>query len=107
MEKIKFRTSTDENGRITTINIGGLLVLETALVFKNELIAIANRLGKNVTINVSELEEMDLSAVQLLLAFCRHLSQMKVTYQFDWDLTDEQKSLFINVGIGIELYMQN
>lgn len=107
MGKMKFRTSTDENGRIATINIGGLLVLETALLFKNELVAVGNRIAKNVTINISELEEMDLSAVQLLVAFCRHLNQMKITYQLDWNITDEQKSLFINVGIGTELNMQN
>jgi anti-anti-sigma regulatory factor len=107
MEKLRFLTQTDKNGRIETIEIGGLLVLETALELKNELVDIANRLSNNVKITICDLEEMDLSAVQLLVAFIKHMNHLEIKFQFEWDLDDEQKSLFVNVGIGVELFMNN
>lgn len=105
MEKLKFSASKDDSGKISTINLGGSLVLETALQLKNELISVINRLNENVLINVADLYEMDLSAAQLLVAFIRRLDQLKIRYQFDWQLNEEQKLLFSNVGIGSELFM--
>jgi anti-anti-sigma regulatory factor len=104
---LRFRTLADEHGRIETIEMSGLLVLETAQHLKNELIAILNRLSNKVIINIFELEEMDLSGVQLLVAFIRHMDQMKVNFHFNWNLDEEQKLLFVNVGIGTELFMNN
>jgi anti-anti-sigma regulatory factor len=107
MEKLSFRTSADKSGRIETIEIGGLLVLETALELKDELIGVIDRLSSKVKITFFEVEEMDLSGVQLLVAFIRKMDKTKVEYQIDWKLEEEQKALFVNVGIGIELFMNN
>jgi ABC-type transporter Mla MlaB component len=105
MEKLSFRTSADKNGRIEMIEIGGLLVLETALDLKDELVGVVDRLSNKVKITFFEIPEMDLSGVQLLVAFIRKMDKMKVGYQIDWKLDQEQKTLFVNVGIGIELFM--
>lgn len=105
MGKLSFRTSADKQGRIEAIEIGGLLVLETALELKNELVGVADRLNIKVKITIFELEEMDLSGVQLLVAFIRHLDNMKIEYQINWNLDEEQRALFVNVGIGNELFM--
>ena len=105
MEKLLFRTLADDQGRIEKIEMGGLLVVETAHQLKNELVAIENRLSKNLIINIHELEEMDLSGVQLLIAFIRQANQKKVSYQFKWDIDKEMETLFLNVGIGVELFM--
>jgi anti-anti-sigma regulatory factor len=107
MEKLSFRTSADKSGRIETIEIGGLLVLETALELKDELVGVIDRLSSKVKITFFEVEEMDLSGVQLLVAFIRKMDKTKVEYQIDWKLEEEQKALFVNVGIGIELFMNN
>lgn len=107
MEKLRFLTQADENGRIETIEIGGLLVLETALELKSELVDIANRLSNNVKITICDLEEMDLSAAQLLVAFIRQMNQKELKFQIEWNIGKEQKSLFVNVGIGVELFMNN
>ena len=40
-------------------------------------------------------------------AFIRQMDHMKVNYQFRWNLDEEQKLLFLNVGIGTELFMNN
>ena len=107
MEKLRFRTSADNNGRIETIEIGGFLVLETALELKNELVNISNRIHDEVKISMSELEEMDLPAVQLLVAFIRNMDQKKIKYQIKWDLEEDQRAFYKNVGLGDELYMNN
>lgn len=107
MEKLSFRTSADKDGRIEAIDIGGLLVLETALELKDELVGVADRLSNKVKITFFEVEEMDLSGIQLLITFFRKMDKMKVGYQIDWKLEQEQKMLFVNVGIGTELFMNN
>ena len=107
MEKLRFRTSADNNGRIETIEIGGFLVLETALELKNELVNISNRIHDEVKISIRELEEMDLPAVQLLVAFIRNMDQKKIKYQIKWDLEEDQRAFYKNVGLGDELYMNN
>ena len=107
MEKLKFRTSADKSGQIETIEIGGVLVLENALELKNELVVISDRLCDEVKISICGLEEMDLPAAQLLVAFIRNMNQKKIKYQIDWDLDEDQKAFFRNVGMGDELYMNN
>ena len=107
MEKLKFRTSADKNGRIETIEIEGLLVFETALDFKNKLVGISDRLGSKVKITISEIEELDLTGAQLLVAFIRHMDKTKVKYQINWNMDEEEKALFVNVGMGVELLMKN
>ena len=107
MEKLRFLTKADNNGQIETIEIGGLLVLETALELKSELVDIANRLSNNVKITICDLEELDLSAAQLLVAFIRQMKKKEMNFQIEWNIGNEQKSLFVNVGIGVELFMNN
>lgn len=107
MEKLKFLALADKQGKIETIDMGGLIVLETAFQLKNELVAIENNLCNDVIINIFELEELDLAGVQLLVAFVRKMDQMKINYQFNWNIEEEQKALFINVGLGVELFINN
>lgn len=107
MEKLKFSTLPDESGKIETIDISGLLTIETALQLKNELIAAESRLCKKVIVNIWEPEEIDLSAVQLFVAFLRALDKKKVDYQLNLVLDEEQKLLLNNVGIEPEFFMNN
>ncbi|MDP3432845.1 MAG: hypothetical protein Q8T04_07780 [Bacteroidota bacterium] len=107
MEKLKFLALADKHGKIERIDMGGLIVLETAFELKNELVAIENNLCDNVKITIFELEELDLAGVQLLVAFVRKMDQMKITYQFNWNIEEEQKALFTNVGLGVELFINN
>jgi anti-anti-sigma regulatory factor len=107
MEKLRFRTSANKQGRIETIEIGGLLVLETALELKNELVGIVDGLSNKLKIIIVELEEMDLSCVQMLVAFVRHLDKKKIKFQIKWNLNEDEKAIFVNVGIGTELFMNN
>lgn len=105
MGKLSFRTSADKQGRIEVIEIGGLLVLETVLELKNELLGIADRLNIKTKIIILELEEIDLSCVQLLVAFIRHMDKLKIEFHIDWNLNEEQRALFVNVGIENELFI--
>lgn len=107
MEKLKFLALADKHGKVERIDMGGLIVLETAFQLKNELVAIENNLCDNVTVSIFELEELDLSGVQLLVAFIRKMDQMKINYQFNWNIGEEQKAFCTNVGLGNELFMNN
>lgn len=105
MEKLKFSALTDDSGKITTINLSGSLILDSAHQLKKELLSAINKLNDSLSIRITDVDDMDITAIQLLVAFIRRMDQMKIRYQFDWQLNEEQKTLFSNVGIGSELFM--
>ena len=107
MKKLKFLALADKHGKVERIDMGGMIVLETTIQLKNELVAIENNLCDDVVITIFELEELDLSGVQLLVAFIRKMDQMKINYRFNWNIEEEQKALFTNVGLGVELFINN
>lgn len=107
MGKLRFLTSANKDGQIETIEIGGLLILETALELKSELLRIADRLSMKLKIHMVDLEEMDLPGVQVLVAFFRLMDKKKINFQIIWTLETDQKEFFAKLGIGVELYMNN
>lgn len=107
MSKLRLLTSANKDGQIETIEISGLLILETALELKNEFLRITDRLNMELIIAVKELEEMDLPGVQVLVAFFRLLDKKKINFKVQWTLKADQKEFFISLGIGVELYMNN
>lgn len=105
MGKLRFLTSANKDGQIETIEIGGLLILETALELKNEFLKVSDRLSKELKIHICDLDEMDLPGVQVLVAFFRLMDKKKITLLVQWTLEADQKEFFANLGIGVELYM--
>ena len=107
MENIIFRKSLNEQGRITGLEIGGLLVLENSLELKKEFVSVIDCLSNRVKITVSNTSEIDLSCIQLVMAFIKHMNVAHVAYQFEWNLDEDQKTLLENVGLSNELYLNN
>lgn len=107
MGKLRFLTSANKDGQIETIEIGGLLILETASELKNEFLKIVDHLSMELRIHIYDLEEMDLPGVQILVAFFRLMDKKKIAFQVLWTLEADQKEFFANLGIGVELYMNN
>lgn len=105
MDSINFKKSVDEQGQITKLEMGGLLVLENAEYLKNELIAAVDKFSNKVTIEVKNVQEIDLACIQLILALIRFLDDHHVSYQFSWRLSEEHQSLLENVGFGNELFL--
>ncbi len=106
MENIIFLKSLDEQDRITELEIGGMLVLENSQQLKKEFVGAMNCLSKRVKITVSNAEEIDLSCIQLFIAFINHMNEIHVSCQFDWKLDEDQMSLLENVGFGSELFYE-
>jgi hypothetical protein len=107
MENITFRKTLNEQGRITGLEIGGLLVLENSLELKKEFVSVIDCLSNLVKITVLNTSEIDLSCIQLFVSFIKHMDGSHVGYQFEWDLDEDQKSLLENVGLSSELYLNN
>ena len=105
MEDLKFQRTTDEQGMITGLVLGGRLVLEHAQQFKKELVACVERLGESITISIEEGTEIDLSGLQLIVAFIKQIDDRAIGYQLIWNLDEEQRLLFENVGLSNELFM--
>jgi pilus assembly protein TadC len=107
MENINFHVTSNDQSRITGIEIGGMLILENAQLIKSELLRILDTLSNQVKITISEPDELDISFIQLLVAFIRHMDRLKVSYQFDWMIDDNQRILLEHVGLGQEIFMHN
>jgi anti-anti-sigma regulatory factor len=107
MENIKFHKSTNKQGLITGLEIEGMLVMENSQQLKSELIGIVSNLSDQVKISISNLEEIDLSCIQLLIAFMKRMDELHVNYQFIWDLDENQKLLLENAGLSNELFRTN
>jgi len=107
MNNLKFQKSSNDLGRITDLEIGGMLVLENSQQFKKELVDIISSLNDQVKITIANLEEMDLSCIQLIVAFINRMDEINVTYQFIWNLDLDQKLFLENIGFSNEFLMIN
>jgi len=107
MENIIFQKTQDEQGLIRGIEIGGLLVTENSHKLKKEFLAVIDCLSDQVKITVSNTPELDISCIQLFVAFIKQMNVTHVAYQFEWDLDEDQRALFENIGLSNELIMNN
>jgi hypothetical protein len=64
-------------------------------------------LSKTVKITIAEVIDIDLSFIQLLMAFMRQLNELKIDYEIVWNLEDEQKMILNNVGLNNEIFLNN
>lgn len=107
MENVKIKRILNELGRITGLEIEGVLVLENSQQLKKEFVDVIDFLSDQVKITITYLDEMDLSCIQLILAFIKRMDEMNITYQLDWNLDENQKSFLVNVGLKNELLMNH
>jgi anti-anti-sigma regulatory factor len=107
MEILKFQKTINDAGRVCELEIGGMLVLENAQQLQKEFLDIVGNLEKQINITINDLDEIDISCVQLLVAFFTYLEKNKVKFQIIWNITEDQYALLENVGISNELYISN
>jgi anti-anti-sigma regulatory factor len=106
-ENFKFNVISNEQDQIIVLELGGMLVLENVQTLKDKLIGIAERLSSEVVITISELDEIDLSNIQIIVAFIRSMHESDISFRVEWDIDDDQKLLLEHVGISNELLMNN
>lgn len=95
----------DEAGQITLLEFGGMLVLENSEELKARLIDACQKLSKKIVVAIKDVTDIDISCIQLLLAFISFLDDNHVSYAFEWHLDEELKALLENVGFGNELFL--
>jgi anti-anti-sigma regulatory factor len=107
MESYTFKKLENKDGQIKGLEIGGLLVLENANDLKRDFLSTSRIMDKQLKINISDVSDIDLSFIQLLLAFITEMGERHVTYSLKWNLDDDQKTLLENVGLSSELFINN
>ncbi len=107
MESYTFKKLENKDGQIKGLEIGGLLVLENANDLKRDFLSASRIMDKQLKINISDVSDIDLSFIQLLLAFITEMGEQHVTYSLKWNLDDDQKTLLENVGLSSELFINN
>ncbi|MBA4410225.1 MAG: hypothetical protein C0397_12465 [Odoribacter sp.] len=105
MENVKFQILANEQGLITNLSLSGLLVVENAQQVKKELVGTLNSLNDSVEIDIGEVDDIDLSFIQLIVAYTKQLDEKGIKFQLNWNLDDDQQLLFKSVGLSDELYM--
>jgi len=105
MEGLKIQKFKNDKEQIIEIRIFGNLVVEFAQQFKDQIIEIVEELSDQVEIFISEIEDIDVSGIQLIVAFISRMEKRKIKYQFSWDLSLDQRNLLENVGVSEELYL--
>lgn len=105
MEGLKIQKFKNEKEQISEVRISGNLVVEFAQQFKDQIFDILDELSDHVKIFISEIDEIDVSGIQLIVAFISRMEKRKIKYQFSWDLSLEQRNLLENVGMSEELYL--
>lgn len=107
MEHVTFKKFSNEQGLITELEIGGKLVLENAKQLKREFTSVVNSLNKQLKIRIVDVSGLDLSFIQLVLAFIILMDDNHVVYEFKWNLDDDLRNLLESVGLSNELFMNN
>jgi len=105
MDNFKFKTTVDQSGLITNLSVGGLLVIENAQKIKDELSGIMSKLSDSLEIEISEVDHIDLSFIQLIVSFSDFLNTKNIRLKTNWNLDDEQRKLIESVGLSNELFL--
>jgi len=105
MDNFKFKTTVDKSGLITNLSVGGLLVIENAQKIKDELSGIMSKLSDSLEIEISEVDHIDLSFIQLIVSFSAFLNTKNIRLKTNWNLDDEQRKLIESVGLSNELFL--
>lgn len=104
MGSFKFQKTLNEEGLVTGLELGGLLVLENSQNIKDEFIAVVDRLSKVQEITVSDMEEIDISCIQIMAAYIRILDRLNVKYQVNWNIDQEQRQLLESIGLSNDFF---
>ncbi|MBL7969250.1 MAG: hypothetical protein JNK09_19765 [Prolixibacteraceae bacterium] len=107
MESVKFQKLTNEQGLITHLKVGGLLVVEHAQYIKKELVDTLGNLNDSVEIQICEVDDIDISFIQLIIAYTKRVAENGIKFHLKWELEEDQRLLFENVGLSYELFIND
>ena len=107
MESVKFQKLTNGQGLITHLKIGGILVVDYAQNIKKELVDTLDNLDETVEIKICEVDDIDISFIQLIIAYTKRITEKGIKFQLKWELEEDQRLLFENVGLSYELFMND
>ena len=104
MESATIKKITNHDGQINCLELQGMLVVFNSQKIKDEFVSVVSNAAAQIDVVVSEVDEIDLSFIQLIVAFTSQLTKSGVGCRLHWNLTDEQRSLLENVGMINELF---
>jgi anti-anti-sigma regulatory factor len=107
MENVKISVLKNKKGKLTSLTLGGVLAIENSQQIQKELVSMIEVMASSVEITIQEVEDIDLSFIQLLVAFQKKLSENKTKFMINWNLDEDQHLLFKNVALSNELFMND
>ncbi len=105
MEDFIFKKTTNEQGLVEILELSGMLVLDNSEKIKNELLNVIQCLNNKIRIEIKDVQEIDITFIQIILAFINYLDDNHILYKFGWSLTAELQTLLENVGFSNELFL--
>lgn len=79
-------------------------MLSNSQSLKQELVGVIDSLFSDVELIISEVDEFDLSCIQVLASFINAMTKLKINYTFSWEIEPEQKQLLENIGLSNDFF---
>ncbi len=105
MEDYILKKTTNEQGLVEILELSGMLVLDNSEKIKNELLNVIRCLNNKIRIEIKDVQEIDITFIQIILAFINYLDDNHISYKFGWNLSAELQTLLENVGFSNELFL--
>ncbi|MFA5329926.1 MAG: STAS domain-containing protein [Prolixibacteraceae bacterium] len=107
MKNLKFQKLLNDQKFISGIHVEGYLTFGNAQQFKNELIDAGNNPNEQLQITFSGIEDIDLSCLQLIVAFLKLMETQQISCRLNWNIDKEQLLFLESVGLSEELLMND
>jgi len=105
MESITVKKEINTQGIVGGLELSGVFVLENSLQLKEQLFTCTKNLDSAIKIEVKNVLDIDISCIQVILAFIRFMDNHHISYTFEWNLSEEHQTLLENVGFANELFL--
>jgi anti-anti-sigma regulatory factor len=105
MDSFIFTKSANAQGLIEVLEFSGVLTVENSENIKDELLAATRNLNNKVNIEIKDVQEIDISFIQIILAFINYMDDHHISSKFEWALDADIQELIEGVGFGNELFL--
>jgi anti-anti-sigma regulatory factor len=105
MESFKLKVVRNGTGQVEMLDFSGLLVVSNSQQIHKELVSVCDDMNSNLTITIEDVEDIDLSFVQLIVAFTRKMTENQIKFRINWNLDAASQLLLKNAGFKNDLFM--
>lgn len=105
MDDFTFSKQINEQEFADVLRFSGNLTVGNSEKIKNELLLLSGKLNSRITIEIEDVQEIDISFIQIVLSLVNYMDDHHISYKFQWTLEPDVRDLIEGVGLGNELFL--